>query len=141
MSHYKAIKVNGVKRDLHRHIVETYLGKKLPYNKVVHHIDGDKLNNDPDNLEIMTRAKHARLHQTGKKLSTETKRKIRKAKRATRVGASLSVEQIQIVKMLLHQGAKQSAIARSFSVSKFCIWKIKNGRNSKWIKAFQPETP
>lgn len=139
MNHYKAIKVNGVKRDLHRHIVETYLGRRLPYNKVVHHIDEDRHNNDPDNLDIMTRAGHARLHQTGKKLSTVTKRKIRKAKRETRIGAALSVEQVQIVKMLLNMNVKQSEIARSFNVSKFCIWKIKSGRNSKWIKAFEPE--
>ena len=30
--------------------------------KVVHHIDGDKENNNPNNLEIMTQGEHTRLH-------------------------------------------------------------------------------
>jgi HNH endonuclease len=29
---------------------------------IVHHLDGDPTNNDPDNLETMTQAEHARLH-------------------------------------------------------------------------------
>ena len=28
----------------------------------VHHIDGDKLNNDINNLAVMTRSAHSRLH-------------------------------------------------------------------------------
>ncbi len=36
----------------------------LPFKKyVVHHIDGDKLNNDVSNLEIMTEEEHNRLHR------------------------------------------------------------------------------
>lgn len=133
MNHYRAIKVNGRKRDLHRYIVEQYLGKQLPYNKVVHHIDGDKMHNHPDNFEIMTRANHSRLHQLGKKLSVETKDRIRDAKRKDRVGAALSIEQVKAVKILLSQNVKQTAIARSFNVSKFVIARIKSGRNSYWI--------
>ncbi len=34
----------------------------LPPNLVVHHLDEDPKNNDPDNLSLMTRAAHARLH-------------------------------------------------------------------------------
>lgn len=36
----------------------------LPFKKyVVHHIDGDKLNNDVSNLEIMTEEEHNKLHR------------------------------------------------------------------------------
>lgn len=34
----------------------------IPDKFVVHHKDHDKLNNDPDNLELMTRKDHARYH-------------------------------------------------------------------------------
>jgi AraC-like DNA-binding protein len=35
---------------------------EIPVGHVVHHIDHDKLNNHPDNLELMTRKDHALLH-------------------------------------------------------------------------------
>lgn len=38
------------------------LGRTLNTNEVVHHIDGDKTNNDPENLEIIKRSEHTRKH-------------------------------------------------------------------------------
>lgn len=46
----------------HRIIVENYLGRKLESNEIVHHLDGNKLNNEISNLMIVTRAEHARIH-------------------------------------------------------------------------------
>lgn len=46
----------------HRAVVETGLGRPLARDEIVHHIDGDKHNNDPSNLTVMTRAEHAREH-------------------------------------------------------------------------------
>ena len=48
---------------LHRIIIENHLGKILNTNEVVHHIDGNKKNNSIDNLEVLTREAHAKLHQ------------------------------------------------------------------------------
>lgn len=36
---------------------------EIPAGHVVHHKDGNKLNNEPENLELMTRAEHARHHK------------------------------------------------------------------------------
>lgn len=47
---------------LHRLIGEMKLGRALRSNEVVHHIDGDTLNNHPDNLEVLTNAEHQRKH-------------------------------------------------------------------------------
>lgn len=47
----------------HRYIMEQYLGRKLNVDEIVHHIDGNKLNNKISNLEIMTRSEHSRLHR------------------------------------------------------------------------------
>ena len=56
----KIIKRNKVA--IYRYIVELKFGRKLLYNEVVHHIDGNHFNNDPDNLQVLTRAEHTKLH-------------------------------------------------------------------------------
>lgn len=69
-SRYRAIKINGKSIDEHRYIMETVIGRPLHINEIVHHKDGNKLNNDPDNLEILDRADHARLHNMGSFLAS-----------------------------------------------------------------------
>jgi hypothetical protein len=68
---YKAIKVNGVKRDEHRHIMEEHIGRKLKRDEVVHHIDGDKRNNVIENLQLMSLSEHSSLHLRGNKRGTK----------------------------------------------------------------------
>ena len=60
------------------HIVvwENANGRKIPDGFVVHHINGKKDDNDPNNLKLLSRAEHVRLHRTGSKIAEQTKRKI-----------------------------------------------------------------
>jgi hypothetical protein len=53
---------------LHRYVYEFYNGK-IPNGFDVHHVDGNKNNNDISNLVILTRQDHAKLH--GEKLTDE----------------------------------------------------------------------
>lgn len=55
---------------------ERYTGTRVPIECVVHHINGIKTDNDPQNLVMMTKKEHTILHHTGKKRSEETKRKL-----------------------------------------------------------------
>ncbi len=59
--------------------------QKMVYNDIVapienswtnnvHHIDFNKLNNNPDNLQLMTRAEHCRLHAINRKSPSEQTR-------------------------------------------------------------------
>lgn len=64
MSKYKKITLeDGRKAWAHRVIAEQLLGRKLSPDEIVHHINGDKSDNSPDNLAVMTRQEHARLHK------------------------------------------------------------------------------
>lgn len=47
---------------LHRYLMEIKLGRPLLSTEIVHHKNHDKLDNNIDNLEIVTRAEHNRIH-------------------------------------------------------------------------------
>lgn len=50
-------------RHEHRAIAKQILGRKLQGSEVVHHIDGNKRNNEIDNLIILpSQSEHAKLH-------------------------------------------------------------------------------
>ena len=52
MSHIKdGYLLHGYVRD-HVAVVERIIGKKLPKGAIVHHWDGDRLNNTPSNLVV-----------------------------------------------------------------------------------------
>lgn len=51
----------------HRVVMEKYLGRKLKTNEHIHHIDGDKTNNDITNLLLTFRREHQHIHHLGVK--------------------------------------------------------------------------
>lgn len=61
---FTASEANGehAGKALHAVIAEWKLGRPMAAGDVVHHIDRNKLNNDPKNLEVLTASDHAILH-------------------------------------------------------------------------------
>lgn len=54
-------------RHLHRVVAELMLGRPLARGEVVHHIDGNKRNNNPENLMVFeNQAAHALWHEQHK---------------------------------------------------------------------------
>lgn len=47
----------------HRLVEAAALGRMLLSYEHVHHIDGDSLNNTPENLVVLTQSQHSRLHR------------------------------------------------------------------------------
>lgn len=72
----KYLCVNG--KRIHIIVAEEKLGRKLFKDEVIHHLDGNKYNNDPQNIEVLNRIEHLRFHSNLriKKISEQDKKKI-----------------------------------------------------------------
>lgn len=137
--HYRGIKVNGKKIDYHRHIMQEHLGRELSRNEVVHHINGNKHDNRIENLKVMTRGEHARLHLAGKPIPEEIIRK----RTQSRLGVpnyscrKLTDEQVREVFELKEEGKSFRQIGRHFDISHTTIMDIYYGRTYKQLGGTQ----
>ena len=60
----------------HRYIMEQYLGRELNKDEIVHHINRNKADNRIENLQVMSRSEHIKIHNLPGKISEEAKRKL-----------------------------------------------------------------
>lgn len=60
---YRVIGKSHNRKSEHRLVMEKHLGRELSSDEIVHHIDGNKLNNDIKNLVLTTRSQHIGEHR------------------------------------------------------------------------------
>ena len=110
---------------VHRLVAETFVPN--PDNKpCVNHIDGDKDNNASWNLEWVTHQENSKKAYDNGQLKTDI------INGENHVSAKLDIIQVTLIRLLLEDRWTIWETAKHFSVSKTCIWKVKN--NLSWKK-------
>jgi len=130
MYKYKKIRLKDrSSKDEHRIIMEKRLGRKLLSNEVIHHKDGNGKNNSEDNLELMTRQAHARLHWDNgdyKRVPISKKGKEKLRDKQSNVTIDIAIR-------IKYKNELPKDLIKEFNISKFTISRIRTGKSWKDI--------
>lgn len=101
---------------------EDKIGRRLVQGEIVHHIDGNSLNCNPDNLQVMTQAEHAKLHAQMRKGSQIKNKTLKLTQEIAR----------DIRAAYVPRKVTRIDLANKFGVHKSCINKILAG--DTWVE-------
>ena len=138
MSEYEMTQKDGKERAVHILLAEQLLGRPLKDNEVVHHINDDKTDNRLENLRVMDRGEHTRLHKIGVTPGADTVKKLREVhKGAPSKTHKLEREQIRDIAQRLQKGEGICKLAKEKGVSCNVIRRIRDGTSYRdWLKDY-----
>ena len=141
MSEYETKTISGKERPVHILLMEEILGRPLKENEVVHHINGDKRDNRPENLQVLDRGKHTSLHKQGVAVSGASLEKMRAAqsgKQSTQ--RKLTSEQVRDIAVRLTEGATLIELATEYGISRKSIAAIRDGKTYRDVLSDYPDS-
>ncbi len=129
---YKRLKLpNGKLIDQHRLIMQGMLCRELRPDEVVHHKDGDPTNNQPCNLELMTRSEHSRLHAIEDRVHERFSEKRNEFPKGNLgKNALFTYVEADAIRKFCHASSESLAsIARTLGVQPYIIRRIASGES------------
>ena len=123
-------------RTVHSLVAEAFIGPR-PVGKEVHHLNGDKTDNRPENLGYVTHAENIKadysegrrsspIGNPGRVFGAETRAKMRDAKLGERHPRAVSIDTRKVLRMC-REGYTQSQVAVTMGVGRTTIHSILNG--------------
>lgn len=129
-SNYTYINIEGKLEKLHRYVYKAIKNKDLADGKIVHHIDENIENNEPENLEEVWQDKHNRIHHTGNSY--------RKGMKAWNNGHFHNLTKVnpEEIKSLYDSGMSQIDISIKYRVNSSCVTRFMKFHNIK-VRTFK----
>lgn len=115
----------------HRMIMELHIGRKLSIDETIHHINGNKLDNKIENLQIISRSEHGKIHAKERGLGIKIKRKTFQKWKKTE-------EQLNEMVALRNKGLSFQKIAILMKINQKTVYKyIKNLKEINYKKNYE----
>ncbi|MBP5168522.1 MAG: HNH endonuclease, partial [Oscillospiraceae bacterium] len=107
----------------------------------VHHINGDKKDNRPENLEVMDWREHSRMHASRMVQTPEKLRKVSEARKGkpNAPARQLKDEQVEAIVRALSGGKNVTALAAKYGVSDHVIRNIRDGKTYRDVLEKLPQ--
>ena len=100
---------------VHRKVAEIATGQKIPKGYEVHHVNREKLDNDPDNLQVLSKEEHQAIHRNERKERLDRiAKKLSNIKAKTENNRTHSNHSINIDRLISSENARINRLFNTF---------------------------